>query len=344
MQGIHKRKWRCGNSSPAYKGGSLLAAFLMKKTLHYLLCLLLIGAFALVSCGRSEESASEPVIQINPLAEAVSNDETVARLYYGFGDHRLLAGENRRIKVPVNESIETSVLNELIAEGPSPTSVNLTRLINPDTTVVAAGAEGQYLAVTFSREFLEPPSQPAESSLPEYTRRFLAVYAVVNTLIEQGIYSRVRILIDEDGTGTGRPITMEEAGLNGSGEAEPFSRNGEIELTAVNTMREFLRAVEQRDWDFVYEFIAYRNQYGQDKPSLEEFRNETERAGFALSAGEVLEDVLGADGSSEIVMISYDLRLRDGETQNFINVPRRLVLENDIWKITYDAFETMFFG
>lgn len=316
----------------------------MRKTETVVLYLLVI-CFLVVSCTQSEPQEPQAVIQINPLAEAVSNDETVARLYYGFGSHQLLAGENRRIKVPVNESMETSILNELIAEGPSAATMNLTRLINPDTTVVGAAAEGQYLAVTFSREFLEPPAQAAGvTGVPEYIRRFLAVYSVVNTLIEQGSYSRIRILIDEDGTGTGRPLTLQEAGLSGTGEAEPLSRNGEIELTAVNTMREILRAVEQRDWDFVYEFIAYRNQYGQDKPSLEEFRNEVERARFSLTSGEIVDDVLGADGMTEIVMVSYELRLEDGEIQSYLNVPRALVLENDLWKITYNAFETMFFG
>ena len=317
------------------------------RTIKCLLWLTSLAAVLLLSaCAADAPPPSAAVVQVNPLAEAVSNDEIVARLYYGFTDRLLLAGETRRIKVPVNESIETSVLNELIREGPSQMNAGLTQVINPETQVVAAAAEGQYLAVTLSREFLTQPGVQSGGAMltgqAERTRRSLAVYSVVNTLIEQGNYARVRLLIDEDGSGSGRPITREEAGLSGSGECEPLARNGEIELTALNTMRELLQAVEQRDWPLVYDFIAYKNQYGQDKPSLEEFRNEVERARFTLSSPQVLDDVLAADGNSEIVMISYDLRPQDGETQSFSNVPRRLVLENDVWKMTYNAFDSMF--
>lgn len=308
--------------------------------------MLLLAVILASACSADEQVPTPAVVQVNPLAEAVSNDEIVARLYYGFTDNRLLAGENRRIKVPVNESIETSVLNELIREGPSQGSASLRQVINPETTVVAAAAEGQYLAVTLSRDFLMQPAVQNGGTLlsgqAERTRRFLAVYSVVNTLIEQGSYSRVRLLIDEDGTGAGRPITLQEAGMSGNGECEPLARNGEIELTAINTMRELLRAVEQRDWSLVYDFIAYKNQYGQDKPSFEDFRSDVERARFALSNPQVLDDVLAPDGTSEIIMVSYDLRPQDGETQSFTNVPRRLILENDIWKITYNAFSSMF--
>lgn len=310
-----------------------------RSVILLMICALLAG------CAADAPQPTAAVVQVNPLAEAVSNDEIVARLYYGFGDNELLAGETRRIKVPVNESIETSVLNELIREGPSQANASLKQLINPDTSVVAATAEGQYLAVTLSREFLTQPAVQNGGILSgqaERTRRFLAVYSVVNTLIEQGSYARVRLLIDEDGNGAGRPITLQEAGMSGTGECEPLARNGDIELTALNTMRELLRAVEQRDWTLVYEFIAYKNQYGQDKPSFEDFRSEVERARFSLSNAQVLTDVLAPDGVSEIIMVNYDLKPQDGETQTYTNVPRRLVLENDVWKMTYNVFDSMF--
>lgn len=319
---------------------------LMRKAAKILVALMLV---ALTACAQEvPPESSDPVIQINPLAESVSNDETMARLYYGFGDNLLLAGENRRIRVPINESAETSVLNELIREGPSATSTNLTQVINPETTVVSANNEGEYLDVTLSREFLDPGTAGSQDGgsvgATERTRRYLAVYSIVNTMIEQGSYARVRIMIDEDGTGSGRPITLSEAGMPGNGEAEPFARNGEIELTALNTMLELLSAVERRDWALVYEFIAYKNEYGQDKPSLEEFRNEAENARFSISSVEVLEGVLAADGVSEIIMVNYELKPPGGEVQSFANVPRRLVLENDVWKMTYNTFARIFLG
>lgn len=303
--------------------------------------------FAAAGCAPEQaglSEASESTVQLNPLAESVSMDETTARLYYGFGGNCLLAGENRKISVPVNESTEVSILNELIRGGPSAGSISLTQVINPQTTVVGANLEGQFMIVTFSREFLESYSaaNSQRSSESERIRRYLAVYSVVNTLIERGNCSRVRILIDEDGTGAGRPITFAEAGISGSGDADPFAHNAEIELTPANSMRELLSAVERRDWAQAYEFIAYKNASGQDRPSLEEFRTQAENARCTVSGSRVIDYVTSADETSVVVMVTYDLRRANAETVSYDNVPRTLVLENSIWKMTWNAFEQAF--
>ncbi len=318
------------------------------------LCLLLAGALLagiLFSACKDTPPASaetgDTTVQVNPLPESVSKNEMTARLYFGYQQYKLLAGESRKIKVPVNESTEVSILNELIKEGPSATRVDFVQVINPETSVSKVSSEGQYLVVTLSREFLEPVGgaidyQDEEQVSYEKTRKFLAVYSIVNTLIEQGNYSRVRIMIDDDGVGGGRPLTMQEAGLDGAGTAEPFEWDGSIELNAQNTMREILTAVEKREWSTVYDYIAYKNSYGQDKPSLEDFRNEAEAAKFSISGMQIIGDVLAPDGVTNVVMVSYVLKQQDGEAQTLSNVPVKLMQENDIWKLTYNTFKNTF--
>lgn len=315
-----------------------------------MLAALAAALLALSACAtpvpEPSESGSSPVVQINPLAESVSVDETTARLYYGFGDDCLLAGEDRRINVPANESVETSILNELIREGPSASSNNLTRVINPATSVVSATMEGEFMIVTFSREFLEPElaGNVRTSPVGEQVRRYLSVYSVVNTLIERGTCSRVRIMIDQDGTGTGRPITFSEAGMSGSGDAEPFAHNGEIELTPHNTMREILDAVEKRDWSQAYDFVAMKNERGQERPTLDEFRSQAERANVAISGAQILDYVPTPDGTGAIVLVTYDLKSQGAETISYTNVPKRLILEGNVWKMTWNVFEQAFLG
>lgn len=311
-------------------------------------CVMLFTVIALVGCSAGPSATQQPqsaVVQINPLAEGASMDETAVRLYYGFGDARLLAGENRRIKVPANESVEMSLLSELIQEGPSEASANLTRVINPQTTVAGVSMEGQFATVTFSSEFLSPVGgdQGASSAQEENerVRRYLAAYSVVNTLIEQGNCSRVRIMID-DGIGAGRPITYAECGMPGTGDAQPFERNGEIELTPGVTMRTLLSAVERRDWAQAYSFIAYRNQRGQDKPDAQEFQTQVESARFVVSDAQVIDYVASADGQSVIVMVSYNLTSAGSEPRQFTNIPKRLILEDDVWKMTWNDFEVAF--
>lgn len=319
----------------------------MKKSLA---ALALAAAIALGGCAAPQpepsETGSGDYVQINPLAESVSVDETTARLYYGFGDDCLLGGEDRRINVPANESVETSILNELIRKGPSTTSNGLMRVINPETSVVSAVNEGEFMIVTFSREFLEPEmsGNVRTSPLGEQVRRYLSVYSVVNTLIERGGCSRVRIMIDEDGAGTGRPITFSEAGMTGTGDAEPFARNGEIELTPPNTMREIMDAVEKRDWSQAYDFVAMKNERGQERPTLDEFRSQAERANVAISEATILDYVPTPDGTGAMVFVTYDLKSRGAELTSYANVPARLILEGSVWKMTWNAFEQAFLG
>ena len=41
-------------------------------------------------------------------------------------------------------------------------------------------------------------------------------------------------------------------------------------------------------------------------------------------------------------MASYVLKLRDGDAQTVANVPIKLIMENDIWKMTYTEFKRNF--
>ncbi|MEA4852681.1 MAG: GerMN domain-containing protein [Christensenella sp.] len=321
-----------------------------QKRWKTIICMVLVGLLlsAVFGCAftdEEKESASpSAVVQVNPLPEAVSKDKSSARLYFGYMDQPLLVGESHIFDVPINENIENSVIRELI-KGPSSTRNDIRPVINPNTAIVNIRSEGQFLFVTLSKEFLLPvDGNPVteEGAATEKTRRMLAVYSIVDTLIEQGTYSRVQILIDDEGSGTGRPLTAEEAGLDGGAVLEPLERNGEIVLDASNTMQQVMTAIENKEWDTLYNFIAYKNLYGQDKPSLEEFKTELNSSKISLADATVLDAVPGNDGTSEIVMVSYVLKLRDDEAKTISNVPIRLVQENSIWKISYTVFKKNF--
>jgi len=319
----------------------------MKKILHLILAMVMAAAILLVACNGVEENQGEatddkisPVV--NPLPETNNADRTTVRLYFGYLDKKLLVGETSSISVPVNESTESAIVKALIT-GPSATRVDLVPVINPETEVVQIKEDGTVLTVTLSKEFIEAfGAMASEERDYAQTRRYLAVYSIANSLIEQGKYSRIRILIDEDGSGNGRPITKAEAGMEGNGGTEPFERNGEIELDAANTMREVLNAAKERDWESLYGFIAYKNAYDQDKPSLEDFTNEVVTSKLAVSDPAVVDDVLLPDTHTGVVMVNYVLKLGEDEAKTMSNIPIRLTQENDVWKISYNTFKTNF--
>ncbi|BDF58323.1 hypothetical protein CE91St36_11400 [Christensenellaceae bacterium] len=319
----------------------------MKRKLKNTICIGLaaILCLAFIACAPAEEEPSaspSTAVQINPLPEAISKDKSSARLYFGFMDQPFLVGESHSFDVPINESIENSVIRELI-KGPLSTRTDLQAVINPKTTLVSVRSEGQSLFVTLSNDFLKPVDEKASSDTAyEKTRRLLAVYSIVNTLIEQGTYSRVQILIDDDGMGTGRPLTLSEAGLDGEGAVEALERNGELVLNGANTMREIMQAIENKEWGTLYNYIAYKNLYGQDKPSLDDFQNEVISSKLTISDTAIRDAVIGNDAASEIIMVDYVLKLRDEEAKTLNNIPIKLIQENSIWKISYTVFKRNF--
>ncbi|MEG2624981.1 MAG: GerMN domain-containing protein [Christensenella sp.] len=315
-----------------------------------LICILLCCVFGIgiTACTVQKEqptatASEDSSIQINPLPDAVSQDKKTARLYFGYVDEPLLIGETRIFSVPINENAEASIIKELI-KGPSTTRVDFTPIINMNTTVVNVRSEGNFLFVTLSNEFLQPPEDRSSDGNEAYekTRRMLAVYSIVNTLVEQGNYSRVQILIDDAGTGSGRPLTLAEAGADGEGITEAMERKGELDLNAKNTLREIMRCIENKAWDTLYGYISYKNLYGEDKPSMEDFKNEITTSKLSVSDYVIGDEIESADGLTEVVMANYILKLKDGDAKTVSNVPIRLILENDVWKITYTVFKRNF--
>lgn len=292
----------------------------------------------------AEQTASaESVVQINPLPEGAAQDKSTARLYFGYMNDELLVGEVRVFSVPINESVETSVIRELIS-GPSVVRSDFTQVINPASKVVSVQSESNFLFVTLSAEFLSPPDDLLQSDESyEKIRRRLAVYSIVNTIVEQGNYSRVQIRIDDSGSGSGRPITMEEAGFDENETADAFERNGELELNEKNTLREIIKCIQTKSWDDLYDYISYVNLYGSEKPPVEDFKSELNNMKLAVGEDFTIGDSIESpDGLTAVVMASYTVRLKDEDEKTLTNVPVRLVLENDIWKISYTAFRKNF--
>ncbi|MEF9863883.1 MAG: GerMN domain-containing protein [Christensenellaceae bacterium] len=312
------------------------------------ICLLFVMATGMAACAKQVPPVvkEETAVQINPLPEAINKDKATARLYFGYLQEPLLVGESMVVDVPINENVETAIIKKLI-NGPSTARVDFVQLINPATKVVdVTPNDSGFLTVTLSKEFLLPVETAVDKNMEENpyekTRKYLAVYSIVNTIIEQGNYSRVRILIDDEGTGTGRTITQQEAGLDGTGATEPFARNGEIELNSKNTMIEILDAIEKKNWTKLYEYIAYKNAYGQDKPSIDDFISEVDTSKLAISDTAVGDSIVSIDGLNDVVMVDYMLKLRVDEVKSFANVPIKLVQENNIWKISYNVFKKNF--
>lgn len=288
----------------------------------------------------ASNNESQSVLDINPLGEAAVKDSEEVTLYFGYQNAGMLVGETREIEIPVNEKREEAILKELI-KGPSVTSSEFTQLINPETQVVNVSDTGDFLFVTLSKEFLMPVDNAGEGEQSETAVNPLAVYSIVNTLVEQGQFSRIQILVDTDGTGNGQRVALSQVGLEGQGTLEPLGRNGDIILTPQNTMNQMLSLMEKKDFQGLYSFIAYSDSYQVTKPKLDEFVTNCINSNVALKEFQIIDSNVTASAQNVVIMINYTYDKGD-ETTERTNIPVRMVRENDVWKITNSTFESLF--
>lgn len=310
--------------------------------------IIFILVFVLWGCGIPKESNTEseaPAIPINPLSETENRQKTNVRIYFQYEGERLLAGENRIIEVNESEGAEKSIIETMI-KGPSADKAELTAIINPATKVLDIESQGEYLFVTLSHEFIQPFGDIGEMTAEEQLairkiQKFLAVYSITDTLLEQGTYSRINILVD-DGNGA-RSLTLNEAGIAESDDiTDPFAYNYDIILTPENTMREIMNDAEKKEWSALYSYIAAKTSSGQDKPAKDDFVNEMGAARFTVSNPQIKTGIVADDGTSALVIVNYEIKTQENDTREMTDIPIKLILENGVWKLTYNTLKSKF--
>lgn len=308
----------------------------MKKIVAMILVLL-------IFCSACSADKTE-VVEINPLSENAVKDSSQVTLYFKNIDHNALVSEFRTIEASLNERIEVAILKELIS-GPSAINGEMEMVINPATKVVNISDNGGFLFVTLSKEFLEPfnmgniAQQDAQAVFKNKMR--LAVYSIVNTLIEYSCYSRVQILVDKDGSGNGKRIQLAEVGFDGEGTLEPLAWNGEVVLTCLNTVTLLFDETERKDWESVYKYIAYNDSGDTQKPVLSDFINTISALGITLENYEIEDCILSQGSNTAIVIMNYSIKAKEAESRQKTNIPIRLIKENNIWKIQYSVFKNL---
>lgn len=305
-----------------------------------LICLLLAAVCLLHGCKISERDNLQ-TIELNPQSDAARTEKLTVQLYYGNADQTYLVAESREIDAAANDPLEKSVLKELF-KGPKSAGGEYNYLINKQTQIVNVNGSGQVLTVTLSSEFLEWPMTVTEPEQKE-----LALYSIVNTLVESTGYSQIQILVDRDNTGIGERLRTQELGLFGgieehSGIIGVLERNAEAVLTPGNTMKCILDAMLKKDYAAIYPFIAYNDAYGGTKVSEVSFLSLMKEATLTLEGYTVREIIVSDDGQSAVAMLDYTLRYASEDSNTYTNVPTYLVKENGIWKQRYSAFRDLF--
>ncbi len=285
-----------------------------------------------------KEAPAKNTPEINPKAESANKDTSKVTLYYSYKGQLLLAGETRSIDVPVSEKPENAVIRALIG-GPSADRSQLVGLFWDGVELVNVKDNEDILFVTLSEEFTTTePETPVLGEGTAADRKKLAIYSIVNTIVEMGKYSSVQFYIDYD-SGTQR-ITESGAGFEDSPDPlAPQSWEDKYILTPENTLKEALDSYNKKNWTELYDYTAYMNPDGTVKPDSDDFNaalGETGNAGNTLESINPIGVNVANDGQSAVVVLDYTIKTRNGDIKKNKS-PVILVREEEIWKISYSS-------
>ncbi|MBR4079471.1 MAG: GerMN domain-containing protein [Christensenellaceae bacterium] len=310
-----------------------------KRVMAVLLIIMILCLLA--GCTGVEKIKIDPV-EINPESAAAKTEKMTVALYFGDAHMDHLVSESRSIDAAANDPLAISVLEELF-RGPQNMSGDYNQLINPETKVLKVNNSSNILTVTLSKELLDWPAGITEAS-----QRELAVYSIVNTLVEATGYSQIQLMVDRDDNGISQRLHAGELGFSSdavdimSGMLGILERNGAVVLTPENTVECIFDAMMKKDYSLVYSFIAYSDTYGITKTDEASFRSAVEKAAPTLEGYTVREVIVSDDGQSAVAMIDYTMRFATEDSTTRTNIPNYLVRENGIWKQRYSAFEDIF--
>ncbi len=312
----------------------------MKNRLRF--ASLLIAALLLVLSGctagfygvEEREAGDEgygSVRAVLPSGEGTASGRIPATVYFRYLDQELLAPVDYEFSLSALSTVEEMIVQRLI-DGPEDPGLGFGRLFNPDTRIVQIKEQNGYLSVTLSQEFL---ADYEDMGLDASARR-LAILSLVDSITELGQYSRVLVLVDRQGNGTGSRLTGNEAGFTELGvrALEPLSRDASVLLTAQKVVQTALQAMVDRDFSTVESCLARSDFDGSALPD-----SRTVQDGLAACSSLIsfsLRDgiTVSADGQRATATLDYSYVDPTGLPTERLSVPLRLVREN-VWKVSY---------
>ena len=306
------------------------------KRLKYFMLLAAVIMLLLTACAPEEGGT-----QIPPDPEAAASEEEYVVLFFGDQTGKYLVKEHRKLSVPVNQTLEERIVEELV-KGPASSVGGKLSLINPECRVTAVAVNDDVVTVTFDQHFLDWSFFGAKSRAQLERLKYLAVYSVVDTLVEATGYPKVQILIDKESSGVGSRLMCDQVGfMQESGKIlGQLTWEGSVCLGPENTMSTFMDALKSGNYEEAYSIFAYSDSKLSDKPSSSYFSALLE-GNFELESYEI--QGISINYRNEYCCVIVDFSVRHGSTRrSFYSIPIRLVHENDIWKLEYSEFLDIF--
>lgn len=322
-----------------------------------LLILVLAGVLALTagcdmfSAGLPDPAATLATEEMPLEPESASELRQSYTLYFPMTSQYALSGESRLLTVDQPGRIEDALIAALL-KGPGTSQGSLRAVINTSTKLVSVTESRDNLYVTFSKEFLDPIMPTLDESVTTEKRQEikntmlrLAAYSVVNTVTELGRYTRVQILIDEDGSGEGKRPTRAEMGFStadnpdGSQLLNPLPRNMDTVYSPTTAAASVLTALLEQDWSGLEGLIALSDpQTGQTRGDTATLVAQLTARNASLMSYTVRNCSYASDGQTAIVLADVQLA---SKSSGLTDIPLRFLREDGAWKLTYASLELL---
>ncbi len=299
-----------------------------------LLCAVLCGcspSFYGIKERTDEGDPSGYVQEILPNGQGTASSRMPATVYFRYLDQELLTPVNFDFLLSAQSSLEEMIVQRLI-DGPDDPSLEFNSLINPETRIVQIKEQSGYLSIVLSAEFLQDYD---DLGLTAADRR-LAILSIVDSITELGQYSRVLVLVDKQGNGTGARLTGEEAGFSnlGSSYLEPLARDTSVLLTVEHAVEQALQALVKKEYASLTDWLAQTDLSGASLPDEDTLAADL-GAAHSLVSFALLDGVsLSYDGQQATVLLDYTCTDASGQPVKFQSIPLRLIREK-VWKVSY---------
>ncbi len=313
----------------------------MKRPVKYRKRLLVLLACALVfcmsACAAVISETSDPygagLPRIDP--EAGVSREADVTMYYRLAGEEALLALNQTITVRANESLEEAILRQLI-EGPPAFLTDLVPVFPAGTRLVDVSSEGAILYVTLSAELLNASSDAKTREEIDIERR-MAIYAIVNSVTSNSLYSRVQVMVDMDGVGSGTRIPGSLLGFDSLQLLEPMRFSSDVIATPKSIVEFALAHMSDQELTQAYSLFLESETGGLQKPDYATFETQLLSLGHVTSYT-VHDYEIAQDKRSARVSFDMGWVTREGVEYDAQYLTMDLQMEGVLYKIGYYAF------
>lgn len=311
----------------------------MRKRL--IACLLALLVFCSAGCYSISESAGESKFmpQINPYDMDAQNTAQSVRLYYPVSGEPYLSSFTTMVDVHTGagDTLQEALVRELMKDPPQ--GFVLDPVFVDGLRRVSMQRRDDTLTIVLSREILSVGARRGDDSA---LARQLTLYAIINTMTDNGDIASVQILVDLDNNGRPKVPTRREMGFLGADEDDPLgplSFSNAWILTADAAARTVLNAGIAKD------AARMRRLLSQSvlSPDAQTLQTRLQSASALIVDYYVTGTTFSADNQQATIYVDITYELLDRSIKQMFNQPITLRRERDAWKAEYSSVEMLLF-